>query len=87
MIDTRITRLLGIRHPIIQAGMTDVSFGELAAAVSNVGALGTVASSMGVKGFREELIKAKSLTAKPLSVNFPHLVLRDVEGASRCGRR
>ena len=77
MIDTRITRLLGIRHPIIQAGMTDVSFGELAAAVSNAGALGTVASSMGVKGFREELIKAKSLTAKPLSVNFPHIVLRE----------
>lgn len=56
--------------------MTGVSFGELAAAVSNAGALGTVASSMGAKGFQEELRRAKDLTDRPLAVNFPHLVFR-----------
>ena len=37
---TRITELLGIRHPIMQGGMHYVGFAELAAAVSNAGGLG-----------------------------------------------
>ena len=86
MISTRITRLLGIRHPIIQAGMTDVSFGELAAAVSNAGALGTVASSMGVEGFRRELIKAKSLTDKPCRSTSPTSFCGSGK-SGRCGMR
>jgi nitronate monooxygenase len=39
---TRITELFGIRHPIIQGGMHYVGFAELAAAVSNAGALGII---------------------------------------------
>ena len=39
MISTRITRMLGIRHPVIQAGMGGVARAELVAAVSNAGAL------------------------------------------------
>ena len=37
---TRITQLFGIEHPIIQGGMHFVGYAELAAAVSNAGAVG-----------------------------------------------
>lgn len=40
MLSTRLTRMLGIRHPIVQAGMGGVARAELAAAVSNAGGLG-----------------------------------------------
>ena len=40
MISTRLTRMLDIRHPVIQAGMGGVARAELVAAVSNAGAFG-----------------------------------------------
>ncbi|MBD3651612.1 MAG: nitronate monooxygenase, partial [Alcanivorax sp.] len=39
---TRLTELLGTRYPIIQGGMQNVGYAELAAAVSNDGALGII---------------------------------------------
>jgi NAD(P)H-dependent flavin oxidoreductase YrpB (nitropropane dioxygenase family) len=39
---TRLTELLGTRYPIIQGGMQNVGYAELAAAVSNAGALGII---------------------------------------------
>jgi enoyl-[acyl-carrier protein] reductase II len=69
-----ITKLFGIRLPIVQAGMVWVSGGKLAAAASEAGALGVVgAGSMQPELLREHLRKAKSLTAKPLGVNIPLL--------------
>ncbi|KAK6361288.1 hypothetical protein TWF730_005023 [Orbilia blumenaviensis] len=41
-IKTPLTDLLGIKHPILLAGMARTSSSELAAAVSNAGGLGTV---------------------------------------------
>jgi enoyl-[acyl-carrier protein] reductase II len=42
---TRITELLGIRYPIVQAGMSWASsHAELALAVSQAGALGVIAA-------------------------------------------
>ncbi|KAI7765858.1 hypothetical protein LZL87_000971 [Fusarium oxysporum] len=41
-ITTPLTSLLGIKHPIILAGMARVSGGRLAAAVSNAGGLGII---------------------------------------------
>ncbi|PFH61168.1 hypothetical protein XA68_18051 [Ophiocordyceps unilateralis] len=41
-ISTPLTRLLGIQHPIMLAGMARVSGGKLAAAVSNAGGLGVI---------------------------------------------
>jgi nitronate monooxygenase len=38
-VKTAITELFGIDHPIIQGGMHYVGFAEMAAAVSNAGAL------------------------------------------------
>ena len=40
MIYTKLTEKLGIRHPIVQAGMGGVARAELVAAVSNAGGLG-----------------------------------------------
>lgn len=80
---TRVTEMLGIKYPIVEAGMMGVSYGELAAAVSNAGALGTVVSAMGPEGFQEEVRKAKSLTDKPIAANFPHLIFRTWENKQR----
>ena len=41
-LNTAITRLFNIRHPIIQGGMHHVGFAPLAAAVANAGGLGLV---------------------------------------------
>ncbi len=72
LLRTRLTDLLGIRYPIVQAGMIWVSGGKLAAAVSNAGGLGLVgAGSMRPDTFREQVRKAKRLTDRPLGVNMP----------------
>ena len=41
-IDTKLTRLLGIKHPIIQGGMVWTSGADLVSAVSNAGGLGVL---------------------------------------------
>ena len=41
-LHTAITRMLGIRHPIIQGGMHYVGYAPLAAAVANAGGLGLI---------------------------------------------
>lgn len=43
-MDNRITRLLGVAHPIVQAPMGCVARAQLAAAVSNAARLGQLAS-------------------------------------------
>lgn len=72
MFETRITKLLGIKYPIIQGGLIWLSNAELAAAVSNAGGLGIIASAnFNTKsGLRDELSRAKSLTDKPFGVNI-----------------
>ena len=45
-ITTPLTTLLGIKHPIILAGMARTSGGPLAAAVSNAGGLGVIGGFM-----------------------------------------
>ncbi len=72
MIKTRITELLKIEYPIIQGGMVPVSDAELAAAVSNAGGLGVIASPVFSSGeeLRAEIRKAKELTRKPFGVNL-----------------
>ena len=42
---TRLTELLNIEHPIMLAGMGGVSYGQLAAAVSNAGGYGCLGAS------------------------------------------
>lgn len=66
-----IHQVLGIEYPIIQGGMAYTSKAELAAAVSNAGGLGLVATG----GFtpqqvREEIQKMRRMTRRPFGVNI-----------------
>lgn len=72
MISTRVTKLLNIEYPIIQGGMVPVSDAELAAAVSNAGGFGIIASAVFSSGdeLRAEIKRAKNLTSKPFGVNI-----------------
>ena len=68
----RITKLLNIKYPIIQAGMVWCSGWRLASASSNNGALGVLgAGSMYPDVLREHIIKCKAATNKPFAVNIP----------------
>jgi enoyl-[acyl-carrier protein] reductase II len=70
----RITQLLQIDYPIIQAGMIWASGWELASAVSNAGGLGIIGSgSMYPDILREHIQKCKAATSKPFGVNVPLL--------------
>lgn len=70
--DTRVQRLLGVEHPVVQGGMVWNSGARLAAAVSEAGGLGLVgAGSMSPDVFRAQVRKARALTAKPFGVNLP----------------
>lgn len=73
-IKNRITELLGIQFPVIQAGMVWVSGWKLASAVSNCGGLGLIgAGSMKPELLREHIIKCRNATTKPFGVNIPLL--------------
>ena len=67
---TRITELLGIKHPIMLAGMAFVSLPRLVAAVSNAGGIGMLNSVAYTPSQMKDVIKEiKSLTDKPFGVN------------------
>ena len=70
---TRITELLGIRHPVFQAAMSWASSSApLVIAVSNAGALGVIAAGpMRNDEFRRSLAAIKSGTDQPYGVNIP----------------
>lgn len=71
-IDNRVTRLFGIKYPIISGGMVWCSGAKLAAAVSNAGGLGLIgAGSLKPDMLREHIIKCRELTKKPFGVNVP----------------
>lgn len=68
----RITKLLNIQYPIIQAGMVWVSGWKLASAVSNAGGLGLIGSgSMYPDVLRTHIRKCKAATNKSYGVNLP----------------
>ncbi len=70
----KITKLFGIRYPIIQGGMIWCSGWRLAAAVSNAGGLGLIgAGSMYPDVLREHIQKCKQATDQPFGVNIPML--------------
>ena len=69
-----ITKLLGIKYPIIQAGMVWCSGWRLASAVSNAGGLGLIgAGSMYPEILEEHIKKCKANTDKPFGINVPLL--------------
>ena len=71
MISTRLTQMLGICHPIIQAGMGGVARAELVAAVSNAGGLGMLGMVRMTPDFiRDQIQKTRALTKHPFGVNL-----------------
>lgn len=66
-----LNKMLGIKYPIIQGAMANISTAEFAAAVSNCGALGVIGTgAMTVEEARESIRKCKRLTDKPFAVNI-----------------
>jgi len=71
-MNNSITKLFGIKYPLIQAGMVWVSGYKLAAAVSNAGGLGLIgAGSMYPDVLKTHIQKCKCTTDKPFGVNIP----------------
>src|SRR6516165_4987830 len=71
MLHTRICDLFGIEFPIICAGMGGITGAELAAAVSEAGALGTIGlAAFSHEGIRNEIAAARARTRKPLAGNL-----------------
>ena len=78
MIDNRITRLLGVQYPIVQAPMGWIARAQLASAVSNAGGLGIIETSSGqLEEVRAEIAKMRTLTEKPFGVNIAQAFVRD----------
>ncbi|MBN2126691.1 MAG: nitronate monooxygenase [Deltaproteobacteria bacterium] len=69
---TRITEVLGIRHPILQGGMAWITGWEMAAAVSRAGGLGTIAAAtMEPDELAENIRRIREATDRPFAVNIP----------------
>ena len=71
-LETRITNLLGIEHPIVMGGLTFYGRAELASAVSNAGALGmlTALTQPTPDDLRREIERCRAMTDKPFGVNL-----------------
>lgn len=66
-----ICELIGTEYPIIQGAMAWIADSSLAAAVSNGGGLGIIASGNAeAEWVRNEIRKTKELTSKPFGVNI-----------------
>ena len=67
----KLNEILGTEFPIIQGGMANIATGEFAAACSNAGALGMIATgAWDGQRLRQEILRAKELTDKPFGVNL-----------------
>ncbi len=78
VFDNRITRLLGIEIPVVQAPMGWIARSQLASAVSNAGGLGIIETSSGeLDVIREEIRRMRTLTDKPFGVNIAQAFVRD----------
>jgi NAD(P)H-dependent flavin oxidoreductase YrpB (nitropropane dioxygenase family) len=70
-VRTALTERLGIRHPIVQAAMGYVSGPRLAAATSNAGGLGLIASAtMSLAELDQAIEETAGRTAAPFGVNL-----------------
>ena len=75
---TRVSDLLGVDYPIVQAPMGFIARAQLASAVSEAGGLGIVETSSGrLDEVREEMARMRDLTDRPWGVNVAQLFVRD----------
>jgi nitronate monooxygenase len=69
--DTRLTELLGIEHPIIQAPMASAATTAMAAAAANAGCLGSLGCAfMTPESYRAALDQVRGATNRRINVNF-----------------
>lgn len=74
----RITEMLGVKYPIVQAPMGWIARSPLASAVSNAGGMGIIETSSGeLDNIRAEIKKMRELTDKPFGVNIAQAFVRD----------
>jgi enoyl-[acyl-carrier protein] reductase II len=74
----RVTEMLGVDIPIVQAPMGWIARAQLASAVSNAGAMGIIETSSGeLDVIRDEIRKMRDLTTKPFGVNIAQAFVRD----------
>jgi enoyl-[acyl-carrier protein] reductase II len=77
-IDNRVTRLLGVDYPIVQAPMGWIARAPLASAVSNAGGMGIIETSSGdLEAIRLEIRRMRDLTDRPFGVNIALAYVRD----------
>ena len=77
-IATRVSDLLGVRYPIVQAPMGWIARSRLASAVSNAGGLGIIETSSGeLDVVKDEIRTMRDLTDRPFGVNIAQLFVRD----------
>jgi len=70
-IQTALTRLVGIEHPVVQTGMGWVAGARLVSATANAGGLGILASAtMTVDELATAIQKVKAATDRPFGVNI-----------------
>src|SRR5262245_22742121 len=68
---SRVLDLLGIELPIVQAPMAGAADGELVAAVSAAGGLGSLACALlGAEQVRTEVAEIRQKTSRPYQLNF-----------------
>ena len=82
-MQTRLTELLQIEHPVMLAGMGGVSYHRLVAAVSNAGGIGTLgAAAMESQQMIEEIAAVRELTDAPFGVDLlaalPERMMSDI---------
>lgn len=81
MMSNRVSKILGIRKPIIQGPLFWLTDAKLVAAVSNAGGLGVLGYNAGqttvtrdidetVARMRREIAKVRALTDKPFGINY-----------------
>ncbi len=75
MFQTRLTKLLGIKYPIIQGGLQWLATARLASAVSEAGGLGIISSLSfpDQDSLRREIRRIREMTQKPFGVNLSML--------------
>jgi len=72
MIETRVSKILGVKYPILKGGMVWVSNATLTAAVSNAGGLGVMGiGAMDIETLNTEMDTLMSMTDKPFGISFP----------------
>lgn len=71
-LDTPLCNLLGIKYPIVQAGMAGgITTPDLVSAVSNAGGLGVLgAARLQPEQMKDQIDKIKSKTSRPFGVNL-----------------